>query len=378
MHHKYYNMIKELYDGQVKSQKEWDEKNPKQKISKEDSIYCFMLDCDNFSAPSIVGFLNMPYIACRNLYDINPQLAEEVKLELDKRFDKEISIKFNLKEHLSQRFLNFPYLGVKRYLGLLNKYLSSLDNKEDCKISVALLKKASIIEKIYNKDLNKIDDMEFNKLIKILSDDKLMYFINDLDKELRGAFAKHLNDKLSLTKKELDIQKGEVKVLDGQSFDLLIHSTYFTKLIDDRYDDIGFCASLIDDKNICCWNKDAIKFAFYNIGVNDVACALCEDNYSSSDRDIFSVSQLPDFISLDLFKEKTRNEGSSGYNEINISYKHNLYPDAIVCFDTIKEEEKELANKHNLNIILIDTKHYPEMIKNYKERKIKDIKKNLL
>ena len=44
-------------------------------------------------------------------------------------------------------------------------------------------------------------------------------------------------------------------------------------------------------------------------------------------------------------------------------------PDAIVCYDHITEQEKELADKYHLDIILIETEHYKDMLKpDYREQ----------
>jgi hypothetical protein len=60
MYKKYLNTIKDLYNHRIDANKRWVE--TMQELSDEEVVFGFFIDSDMFCAPSIVGFLNMPYI----------------------------------------------------------------------------------------------------------------------------------------------------------------------------------------------------------------------------------------------------------------------------------------------------------------------------
>ena len=82
MHQKYSNLVKVLHEHRVEANKLWVE--VREELSEDEVVFGYMVDCDMFHAASIVGFLNMPYIACKCLYDIDSELAKKVNNELDR------------------------------------------------------------------------------------------------------------------------------------------------------------------------------------------------------------------------------------------------------------------------------------------------------
>lgn len=124
----------------------------------------------------------------------------------------------------------------------------------------------------------------------------------------------------------------------------------------------GFSVSLIDDKNIMCYGPMNTKFAFYS-KINDDNLGIAHSNDASTSFDektgTWSSFAVPNYIPIDEFKKKTRDDSSFGYSEIGLNLP--LKPNAIICYDNTTVEEVELAKKNNLDIILIKTKNYPNM-----------------
>ena len=72
------------------------------------------------------------------------------------------------------------------------------------------------------------------------------------------------NAKEARNNAKLEQQEGRIKILDGQDFHLLIHNGS-RQMVEDRLENKGFCASLIDQRNTISFSQNArVQFAFFD------------------------------------------------------------------------------------------------------------------
>ncbi len=344
----------------------------------EDFIYNFYNHILNYKTRQTIGFegdANIPYVFVKCLKDINVDIAKVLEKKLNAWF-KGKALMAGDTEAFCQ--LNFGYgkEHLRNTLEMIEKYQNSLSDGKNSVIDDKLLATVPIIEDLLRADKHPKDKIEL--MFKQLEGGDLQYFCDGVEISLKQNFVQELNQSIQETKKEIENQPTRLKRLNGQDFNLLIHAAFDPeRFLEERTED-GFSTSLIDNGNICSYGgAGAIRFAFYD-GIEEDELLLAKARDASTDYDydnetIFSFS-TPDYIGLDKFKTKTKNDTSCPYSEISLGKGNKLKPNAIVCYDVICESEYKIAKQYGLDIILIETKYYDNMKRQEDTRDFRIIK----
>lgn len=137
--------------------------------------------------------------------------------------------------------------------------------------------------------------------------------------------------------------------------------------------DIGACScSLIDESHFETFQSpyDHIIFGFENFDINNVVHVYYSDSFSDYEF-AYEYDTLPTNNVNKLYTAKTLMQDSSdGYNEIIIKIGKNidelstnpppLEAKYILCYDSITPFDIKYAKKHNLYIVLLETKYYKQ------------------
>jgi len=336
--------------------------------------------------------------------------------ELLKAVLKEKNVEIESKEDLS----NFPQKRQEKIEEMINKdsenaliyLLTGMTQKEyDEKL------KLYINDKQINSTINDFDELdsdlsiikavnEFIELIRAMEEDKrkdtlktynkelanefsesgsmiasVRSVFEDIDIKLRRTYGKELSESLTeykLPDAKFDEKDREVEIIElkGEEFKLLIHGIdaygegtgkFEKRAVGKSY----ICTSLISDKKL---DRAEAKryYGFRNIGSN----ALIQQGKSDIDSYAQNTNSLEvsalygvEFDIADDF-----NEGED-YNEIDLWREYlgddgkmrDIWPEYIVCFNNVTQEDKEEAKHLGIPIVLINEKAYEKNIKKNKE-----------
>lgn len=319
---------------------------------------------------------NIGYSLIENLKEIDIQLALILEKKLDFHYSKYIHTMKS--EDLCQRFFHYGKDHLINTIEMIDKYNNSLGSNS----SILPPKISEIVPTI--REITSIDQHSREKIEQFVntlnnSGIKLTSLCDSVEETMRKLFVHNLNKETQSTINEIQSNPSKLKKFDGQDFNLIIHSSQtpedFITNAGQEYQNM-LSTSLIEDANVRCYNPGNIKFAFYqNIDSETFISAFSNDASTDfSDKGLLSSFSTPDYVSMASFKDKThQGNGLQSYSEIML--KGNVKPNAIVCYDYLTEKEYQLASKYNLDIILIDTKKYPNMLIPEISRDITFIKK---
>lgn len=369
MNEMYMPIAQELYDKVKEKYKNNDIILPANKPKEEGLIDYFFEAIIKYSTDLTVGkegVVKIPYQILDCFKTINPKLAARLETKIDKHFDELKTVDI---DSFSQFYFHYNIEHVKNLKEILDKREES-----------AAVTWEKLDEKYpgLHDVLNKIcaPDKEFaTEDLHVLSDKMKSLSVpfeticDDLEFKLKNSFTNSINTVTEETKEMLSQQSSRLKILDGQGFNLLVHSSGEPDHIMEQKEEKGFSASLVDQGNInhCSSGPDSVLFAFnQKLVPQDIATATAGDaGAECNDAGIWKSQRVPDFLPIDDYKEATKNphNGEQPHTEINLNKTVNLQPSAIVCYDVVTYEELDMAKKFDLDIILIDTSKYGNMLK---------------
>ncbi len=320
-----------------------------------------------FEATKTVGFednANIGFALIKCLKSIDLPLAEKLELKLNREYSRcRITGKT---EEICQRYFHYGKAHVENTIELIDKYHQSLNDISESKLDKSVLNLLPTIKHILESERHSKEDVDeyISKLENI--DFDLTSFCDDIEMKMRKAFLNNLNREAQKTIGEIQAIPSRLKRMKGQEFNLIIHSSLtpeeFIENTGSEYHNM-VSTSLIDDKNVRCYQSGNIKFAFYNpIEQDSLISAFSGDASTTfSDDGVLESFSVPDYVPTESFKSKTRKgQGVSGYSEIML--KGSARPNAIVCYDYVTEQEMALAEKYDLDLILIETEYYKDML----------------
>lgn len=246
--------------------------------------------------------------------DIPYNFLANLKAILD--YQKEMNLKLDI--DLYKDIMNFNNMSIDSIKSFFNKY-KNLDNATKFYDDYSSVKKYSY-EKI-NDDLFKPN--QSSKLYNL---------------ELSKKYGR------------------DVYYLDGDKFNLCIHSTYYREPLSNlwMHHKKTMSLSIIGDKNIDYYNSGTndIIFGFNKLKVDNIMHLSNTDSYTMNE---YGTNKIQKIYSVDGLMENT-----IGYNEILYSEKNlvDFKPDFIVAFDVISDKQMEVANYFNLPIVLINSSKY--------------------
>lgn len=311
-----------------------------------------------------IGDCNICYALTKCLKSINERLAMYVEKELDKIYDRYAVTGDN--NDFCQRFFHYDASHVANILKMIDNYHDSIAKSgQKSQIKPNLLAELPAIKEMLTADHHNPEEMKtYAEKIQNATYD-MANFCDNIEKGLKDCFLNGLNNGIQQTVSQITSTDGRLKKLNGQDFDLLIHSSATPEeFLNNDYQHQLMSTSLVDDKNIRCYQPNNIKFAFYNAMSNDdFKVAFSHDASTTfSDDGMMSSFSIPKHVTLDAFKADTRQgTGISAYSEIMVDGQ--MRPNAIVCYDYVTEQELDLSQRHNLDLILIDTASYDDMLK---------------
>ena len=329
--------------------------------------YLFNL-LSNFKTSKTTGYegeANISFALIECLKSIDLSLAEKFEIKLNNQYSR---YKFTGKtEDICQKYFHYGKEHVENIVQLIESYQNSLSDIDKSELDENIVSVLPTINELLEKD--KHSSVEINELIEKLENSNLNLssFCDDVEKLLKELFLKNLNLELQKTVDENKSEESKVKIMAGQDFNLLIHSSLTPEeFLENTGSNVHSMISttLIDNRNIRCYQSRCVKFVFYDsLKDEDLISAFSRDASTDfSDDGILTSFSNPDYITIENFKNKSREgEGLSGYSEIMI--KGNIRPNAIVCFDEPTDQELMLSIKYNLDIILIETEFYKDMLK---------------
>lgn len=311
-----------------------------------------------------IGDSNVCYAVTKCLKSINERLAMYVERELDKIYDC-YAVTGDV-DDFCQRFFHYSASHVTNILAMIDNYHDSIAKSgQKSQIRPNLLAELPTIKEILSDDHHSPEKMKaYADKIKNATYD-MVNFCDNTEKGLKEYFLHGLNIEIQQTVTNIQSTNGRLKRMNGQNFNLLIHSSATPEeFLDNDYQHHMMSTSLVDDKNIRCYQPNNIKFAFYDqMSSDDFKVAFSHDaNTTFSDDGMLSSVSVPKYINIDDFKANTRQgTGISAYSEIMVNGQ--MRPSAIVCYDYVTEQELELSQRHNLDLIVIDTASYDDMLK---------------
>lgn len=248
--------------------------------------------------------------------DIPYNFLANLKAILD--YQKESDLKLNINLDLYKDIMNFNNMSIDSIKSFFNKY-KNLDNATRFYDDYSSVKK---------KSYEKIND--------------------DLFKP---------NQSSKLYNEELSKKYGrDVYYLDGDNFNLCIHSTRYRESLESLWmnNKKTVSLSIIGNKNINYFNSGTndIIFGFNHLKVDNIMHLSNTDSYTSHE---YGTDKIQKIYSTDKLMNDTK-----GYNEILYSEKNlvDFKPDFIVAFDFITDKQLEVANYFNLPIVLINSSKY--------------------
>ena len=325
------------------------------------------------------GITNIGFALINCMKEIDLPLAEKMERELNKQYSR---CRYTGKaEDICQRYFHYGKEHVANIIKMIDNYHKTLTDVRESKFDNSIIKIIPTINRILNEQTEVRTNDEVQSLISELenSDCNLATFCDDVERKLHKSFIKSLNSETENTVKEILLNDSKLKIMDGQEFSLLIHSSGDAEnFLNNDWDNSHnvLSTTLIDDKNIRCYQSSNVKFAFYQeLQPSEVVSAFSRDASSTiNDDGALSTFSLPSYVPAKNFKAQTRaGQGLSGYSEILV--KNTIIPDAIVSFDYVTEDEKRLADTYGLHVILIQTECYKDMLKDNSVRDERFVKK---
>ena len=210
---------------------------------------------------------------------------------------------------------------------------------------------------IYNTIL-KFNELSINDIInffnKYKNEDLATAFYDDFRESRNTAYEEINNgitkfDKSSkLYKRDISIDIGvDIYELNGEDFYLYIHSSRsgFWKSNKNT-----ICLSLISHDNINTIDSDCIIFGFSKLNINNIMHMYHSDAFSAHEEGTHKVHDIE--TKENLIKK------TASYNEILYKEEAAFKPDYVVCFDTIDDNDTNIAHELNIPIVLINSKKY--------------------
>ena len=346
----------------------------------EDFVYNYYNHILSYTTRQTIGHegdANIPYVFVKCLREKNEDFANILEKKLNGYFKGKAFLAGDT-EAFCQLSFGYGKEHLRNTLEMINNYQNSLGDGKESVIYDKLLATVPVIEDLLQSDRHSKEKIEsLSKQLQGIGLD-LQYFCDSVEMTLKENFVQELNQSIQETKKEIESQPTRLKRFNGQDFNLLIHTAFNPKrFLEDRTED-GFSTSLIDNGNICCYGgAGGTRFAFYD-GIEEDKLLLAKSRDASTDYDYENETidsfSIPDYIALDKFKNKTKNDTTAPYSEISMGKGNNLKPNAIVCYDVICEDEYKIAKQHGLDIILIETKYYDNMKRQEDTRDFSTIK----
>lgn len=312
------------------------------------------------------GKNNIAYVLTRCLAQTDPLLAEKVK----KRLDFKMTPRANSgnKEAICQKYFHYNKGHVENTLEMIEKYHQSLGNNQPSILSKDVLDLIPILELLSQP--GRFDDATKQVVLQELESTRcnLSTFCDDIEMQMREVFLSSFNTARQQTVDHIAHNPSRLTRMKGKPFNLLIHSSESPEDFLNNTSNFNpmFSTTLIDERNIKGYAPGEVKFAFYQQIPQDMFIASFSGDASTSfdDDGILSTPLTrADYTPVDTFKSTTRDgNGYNGYSEIMI--RRGLKPDAIVCYDRVTERERQIADQYNLDIILIETEYYNDMVRN--------------
>ena len=272
--------------------------------------------------------------------------------------------------YLTEYIINY-YFGDNYYNFLTNFYqlVGYLRNSEK-----TLIDKEHI--KIYSKFID-LKDASFEDKIaffkEYLNSNLIAMFYDDMNivredshKELVDSALK-LNHKLDIYDKDVSERVGiDVYKLDGEPFYgfvrcLSLNRSYLFNHFDYVYSEgnrLGYSFSYIGDKNIGTtdYNQKDVILYYDTIDYHNIMYVHHADLHSKKmvvQNDYLSVKENEIVTPSGLISQ------TNNYNEIFIkSDGKRIVPTALVCYDTITDNDIGFAKKYNLSILVINREKY--------------------
>ena len=380
MYQMYMPMAKELYDNANQKRKNGNflpSLNETEQQNYEDYLF---ESISRFKTNKTVGFEREAYIGfalIECLKSIDLPIAQKMEQKLNRYYSR---CRFTGNtEEICQRYFHYGKYHVENTMEMIDRYHKTLQDISESKLDKNILNLLPTIESLLKSD--KHSETDAQKFIEKFEnqDFNLTSFCDDIELKMKNSFVKNLNKETQKTVEEIRGNSSRIKRMNGQKFNLIIHSSQtpeeFIQNQGAEYHNM-LSTSLIDDRNIRCYQSSNVKFAFYQpIEQDNFISAFSGDASTDfTDDGILTSYGVPDYVSANDFKNKTREgQGISGYSEIMM--KGNVGPNAIVCFDYVTEYEMNLAEKYDLDIILIETACYDDMLRNEDLRDERYIKK---
>ncbi len=257
------------------------------------------------------------------------------------------------------RDINVELVDIK-HLNLYNKFcdLSKLSFIERINFFKENCDKLGVMEMFYD-DMRKVKDHSYQQLVNSsLKPDK----------------------KLSIYNKELSDKDGvDVYYLDGEEFYAFIRSFSLEKVNSDAEEDYlfsrtnkyGYSMSYISNSNIGTIDLEQkeITLLYADISPSQIAYVHHDDAHTGRITD-----KLDRYISDKINEISTPSDlmsNTKSYNEIYIRPRNGeIRPCAIICYDTISEEQLAFAKKYHLSIVIINREKYKRYVswpENYEE-----------
>ena len=210
---------------------------------------------------------------------------------------------------------------------------------------------------IYNTIL-KFNELSINDIInffnKYKNEDLATAFYDDFRESRNTAYEEINNgitkfDKSSkLYKRDISIDIGvDIYELNGEYFYLYIHSSRSGFWKNNQK---TICLSLISHDSINTIDSDCIIFGFSKLNINNIMHMYHSDAFSAHEEGTHKVHDIE--TKENLIKKTV------SYNEILYKEEAAFKPDYVVCFDTIDDNDTNIAHELNIPIVLINSKKY--------------------
>ena len=210
---------------------------------------------------------------------------------------------------------------------------------------------------IYNTIL-KFNELSINDIInffnKYKNEDLATAFYDDFRESRNTAYEEINNgitkfDKSSkLYKRDISIDIGvDIYELNGEDFYLYIHSSRSGFWKNNQK---TICLSLISHDSINTIDSDCIIFGFSKLNINNIMHMYHSDAFSAHEEGTHKVHDIE--TKENLIKKTV------SYNEILYKEEAAFKPDYVVCFDTIDDNDTNIAHELNIPIVLINSKKY--------------------
>lgn len=360
-------IAKELYEKINQKRENGNFNNSQDVFDYEEYEYYSYYAFSRFETSQTVGFenkANIGFALIECLKSIDMPLATSLEQKLNKEYSRcKVTGKT---EDICQRYFHYGKDHVQNTIEIIDKYHESLKDISESKLNESILSLLPTVKQLLEVDKHTQEETaQYIAKLENASFD-LTSFCDGIEIRIKKSFVKNLNSDVQKSIEKMKSNPSKLKRMNGQDFNLIIHSSLtpeeFIQSKGLEYHTM-ISTSLIDDKNIRCYQSGNVKFAFYQqIEQENLISAFSGDGITSfSDEGILTSFAVPDYVPTKEFKSKTRTgQGISAYSEIMIK---SMRPDAIVCYDYVTEQEMELADKYELDLILIETKYYKDMLK---------------